>query len=331
MSGREAMLWHHIRMAETSTPSASKRGLGSTLTFLGFLILAVGLFALVMVVMGTRLDNQDVAPPPASPAEVERQDLAESAVRIAELGNDLGADDASAQQAASHASAWSDAFGDIWVPWPAGAPSGYTNPPVATTASDRTPQGLISELDELSNTLVDGSTKLDRSLATSIAIAATLDARAIASQHGLEYQCGAPDFEILGSLGGDGVSVKRFETARQWLESHAATLEVGARDLEIERAENVATLIEEFIDAGAPDTRPAMVNAPISGENVSAAYHLIAQQFVFLSTHANSEQQAAIVNYLCSLTEYEDAPAFGAFPGINEADLLADDASPTGP
>ena len=119
-----------------------KRQSGSSLMFVGAILLGIAISAVVMVVTGTRLDR-DVSPDHASPEEVQRQELAAHTQMIADHGGDF----------AVFGEEWTNALGGVWVPWPDGAPEDYTNPPTPnpsfTDANEALVELSVSALSEI--------------------------------------------------------------------------------------------------------------------------------------------------------------------------------------
>ncbi|VEI12664.1 hypothetical protein [Trueperella bialowiezensis] len=269
----------------------SKRESGSTLVFAGSLLLGVAIFALVMVVMGTRLDK-DVSPEPASEQENERQEIAALAQVIsddAELGD--------------YGQAWLDALGGVWVPWPDGAPEGYTNPPTPVPAATDAPAAL----DQLASTALNSDLG---STVTSMGVAAlTLNAHDVAG-------CGEYDMAALGTMTATGTAVERIETARQWLELDAARTPEGERENDVARIELLSDLIDAQLAAGAPDKRPAIITEPEPDTHVTAAYDTVVTE---LLSHARTAQPTDVHNaasFICHLYKIPGAPAISPLPGL---------------
>lgn len=303
--------------------NGSKSSVGSNLMFVGVLVLAMAIFAIVMLAMGTRLDNQDPEPEPASAEETARQDAAVAISRIQYGATSLGPANEEALAAATDAVAWLEAVGGVWIPWPEGAPEGYTNPPLDLEPSEVSPEALAQDLMTLS-TLMITNPPIDPDLATSIAASTRMHARAILGQDSEIQACPAVDFAILGGAAADGVSLERFETARQWLEVVAAESTPSERQNETDRFEDFTLLTEAIVDAGTTDTRPAL--APRLPEApLVEAYTLASEQLIFLSERATPEARDNIVNLMCHMAAYPDVADLeiinGPFPGLSEDQL----------
>ncbi|MDP9806960.1 hypothetical protein J2S70_001542 [Trueperella bonasi] len=270
----------------------AQRRTGSTLIFIGTLLLGIALFALVMIVMGIRLEK-DVSPREPSPQDVERQQLAARAQEIAHSGGDY----------ASFGEDWTTALGGVWIPWPDGAPDGYTNPPIPENSFDDVHSALL----ELSEATLNSDLG---PVTTAIGIS-TLSLGASEPD-----QCGEYDLATVAGAANSGVAVENVEIARQWLEQHAAQLEVGARDSEIERIDMLSNLIDAQLAAGAPDTRPALVAEPAGDSHVEAAYKLLIDQLAFSAMNA-SGAQADVASFICHLNQFQDAPRIEPFPGLD--------------
>lgn len=271
---------------------------GSTLAFSGALLLSVAIFALVMVVMGARLDR-DVSPAPASEAEVARQGLAGRAAAIAK--------DAEFAEAAGQ---WTEALGGVWVPWPEGAPEGYANPSAPYTASS----DVHKELIELSKAALDSSLG---PVATSIGISSLALGATDADQ------CGDYELTDLARSLTTGVAVENIETARQWFEWHAATLPRGQRDAELARIDELSDLLDAQLAAGAPDDRPVIAPEPEGGNYVEDSYRLLIDQLAFSATQADQAGKQAIAAFVCRFSQAPDAPLIEALPGIEAASASA--------
>lgn len=250
----------------------------------------------MMAVMGTRLDR-DFSPAPPSSIEVERQELASLTHAISQTT------DAASQPAKE----WTKALGGVWVPWPQGAPEGYTNPP--------TPQASVTDVRTSLRALSDQALKSSLGpVATSIGIASlTLSATDATG-------CGDYDLDAVAKTMTTGVSVKNVETARQWLQWHAAHLNIGKRAAQLARLDKISDIIDAQLAAGAPDTRPAIVPEPATGTYVESAYRVLINQLAFSATHADADGKRAVASYICHLHRYADAPPITPLPGIAPAD-----------
>lgn len=148
--------------APNGTPpviEAPKKG-GSAWKFTGGVFLGLILFVGIMIAIGARWENADLSPQAPSELELTRQNLAEQAARIDASASKLreSKDDATVELVALSAERYLDLLGGVWVPWPSGAPSGYTNPPVATAApTDVTSAVLAEELTAFSQDLLNAA------------------------------------------------------------------------------------------------------------------------------------------------------------------------------
>ena len=270
-----------------------KRRSGSSLMFIGAILLGIAIFAVVMVVTGTRLDR-DVSPDQASPEEVQRQELAAHTQMIADQGGDF----------AVFGEEWTNALGGVWVPWPDGAPEDYTNPP--------TPNPSFTDANEALMELSVSALSADLGpVTTAIGISSLSLGAAEASQ------CGDYDLATVAGAANTGVAVENIETARQWLELHAAELEVGARDAEIGRISLLSDLLAAQLVAGAPDTRPPLVAEPGEDTHIAAAYETVIDQLAFNAMLADETGQQNIAAFICHLNQYTDAPQIKALPGLH--------------
>ena len=138
----------------TDTP---RKG-GSAWKFVGGVVLGLTIFAGVMVSLGVRWENADLSPETPSELEVTRQSLAEQAARLNASAHALLATkaDPTVELVGTSAERYLDLLGGVWIPWPSGAPSGYTNPPLATSAPEGvTTNTLTEELTTFSQALLN--------------------------------------------------------------------------------------------------------------------------------------------------------------------------------
>ncbi len=155
--GEDVVSTSDVSAEHEADTQAPKRG-GSAWKFAGGMLLGVAAFVGVMVAIGVRWENADLSPETPSELEVTRQNLAEQAARIDTSADALLAKkaDATVELVGTAAEHYLDMLGGVWVPWPSGAPSGYTNPPVATAAPDDvTSDVLTEELTSFSQALLD--------------------------------------------------------------------------------------------------------------------------------------------------------------------------------
>lgn len=286
---------------------SSSSTLASRLKFIGLVLVGIAIFALVLVLMGTRLDNQDVTPSPASSAEQTRQEFAVTAAQIESSARTLGHTDL-----ANDAGQWGSELGGVWVPWPDGAPEGHTNPPLQTVP--------VATDAELATSLTDWAERLTASDTPDPAVTSSIAMQAMAWGASLvdSPTCTDPDLGVVGQAVSDGVSIERLETARQWLEQSAAQLTPGERDPELARIATLTDIIEVALESGAPDTRPAMSAAPES-DPVTAAYELIYEQLYVVADRSSADARAELLNYTCTLAVAPDAPSPGTLPGLGES------------
>ncbi len=113
---------------------------------LGLLLGTAGYF------LGVRYQYPDLTPPPASKFQVARQNTVIKIHQIETLATQLELSSLSTDSAT-----WRTLLGQIWIPWPQGAPSGYQNPTLNLTPPDlpatQQPQGLLTLLSEIQTDL----------------------------------------------------------------------------------------------------------------------------------------------------------------------------------
>ena len=284
----------------------------------GGAVLAIAVVCGSLALAGVRLDDRDAAVPAASAGERARQGLAEKVARLRASASALQTAHPEVPQYATiadRAKAYSAAVGGVWRPWPSGAPSGRTNPPVATAA----PVGvdgasLVAQLQDVSASALAASSKApegDRgSRLTAIDASPVLGGRA---------SCGTADPAAAGSSAANGDSVRVAEAARQWLQTDAAQLAPAQRSRQTARIESVARLQSSMLAAGAPDGRsgPAAPPALSGGATLTGrALSALTAQLLLASSKADASGREAVVAYACSLylTPAERASA-GALPG----------------
>lgn len=295
--------------------------LKSNLTFIGSLLLGVAALGGVLLGMGARVDDGKLEQPVATGAQAERQQLAldiagiEKSAGIEAVGGSFG------PAIAVEAKEWLDAVGGIWVPWPSGAPEGYTNPPaepnVVGTAED-----FLASLTSLSERAL---TELDNpALGTSISLASRIDAVELGGSCGTVddvavavAMAAAPGAKDASGDDADKTPVAVLETVRQLLEQEAAEIEPGKRDVEIAQVARLDAIINDAIELGAADTRPAIV--PIVDNPSEAALELVREAVVSIGAASDPAVRERLVAFACSLHDTEEERAMvGALPGIGD-------------
>ena len=292
----------------------------------GGAVLAIAVVCGSLALAGVRLDDRDAAVPAASAGERARQGLAEKVARLRASASALQTAHPEVPQYATiadRAKAYSAAVGGVWRPWPSGAPSGRTNPPVATAA----PVGvdgasLVAQLQDVSASALAASSKApegDRASYASIALGSRLTAIDASPVLGGRASCGTADPAAAGSSAANGDSVRVAEAARQWLQTDAAQLAPAQRSRQTARIESVARLQSSMLAAGAPDGRagPAAPPALSGGATLTGrALSALTAQLLLASSKADASGREAVVAYACSLylTPAERASA-GALPG----------------
>ncbi|OCA95842.1 Uncharacterised protein [Actinobaculum suis] len=337
------------------------------------LIVIIGIFA----GLGVRFGETKPQIPPASPAEQARQKVAIQAARVAETaaalthanagggangragdgggnaggsgdnagGTATGAGEAGSnagtsavyEQVQAHANEFLTQLGGVWQPWPSGAPSPYTNPPLDTAApADPQASNLLNQVQELreaaiaaaetvvpdtdssetaagtdssETAAVTGAAPNSRPLYLSIALRSHFDAMQIAQAAGLEipsceFAAGATvqmDAVSVGRsfAGADPHFLRQAAAARQWIETATSRLEPGQRDAQLARIDKLTAFEEGMLQTGMEDTRD--IAAPYPEDQSSPA--LLAQG---LNTYAGvlvsgpGEPRAALT-FACSL------------------------------
>jgi len=306
--------------------SRPRRDVGAVLRFLGGLLLAVAVFSGIMVAIGVRLD-QDPQPEAPSSAEKARESLVEQALRTGGAAQQLATanpDSPIYQEIADAGSAWAESLGGTWQPWPSGAPTGQTNPPLNTAGTAADSSELRTQLTDLADTALVASSDADaadRSTYLSISLGARLFANRLADTTNIDAPgCGDADLTIVAAATGSTDSLIAADSARQWLEIDAAALPADERDAEVTRIESISHLEEAMIVGGTADTREAFAARPdlADGQSyTSVALDTLTAQLLQAAADADAAGREAAVNYACSLYSTEDAATAGAMPGSN--------------
>ncbi|QJC21570.1 hypothetical protein [Arcanobacterium buesumense] len=297
--------------------SHSRSALASWLSFIGIAIVGIAVFALSMVLMGARLEHVSVAPEPPSQAEKERQNSAVAISRTQNLAQQLLADpklvdNSETVTEISQASAqWLTAVGNVWIPWPDGAPEGYQNPTLDLTATNISVEELHTELLALADMLV-ASTDLDGSLATSIATKSRLLAQHLIPSDTPATACHNPDFSVLGTHITGEKTLASLEVSRQWLEYHAAITDVADRADLHQQISLLTQLTENMLDAGTPDSRPAL--APlVPDSDETAGPQIVVDELIEQAQHASADEREATTAFLC---QFASTQQLSATPGL---------------
>jgi hypothetical protein len=293
-----------------TSPATGSQAPDHALRFAGAVILAIVVFAGFLVALGVRLDNQDLTPTEATTSETQRQELAVTAAKISHTAQALASGKSSGlYSSVGHAAElYLDALGGVWIPWPSGAPSGYTNPPLATSApSDATGVALVTSLTDFSAdalSAADDATEDTRPTYMAIALSARLYARDLAEALGTDDPgCPAVTATAAGSALGDSTTVEIADTARQWLEFDAASLPVGQRQAQLDRIASLSAFEDAAIAAGASDSRKASAPLPDNSAQslTTQALSLFADRIAYASAITDSKGRAALFGYTCSL------------------------------
>lgn len=273
-------------------------------------LLAVLLIGL-LIASGVRFDNQDVDPAPASSQERKRQALAEKSTLIADAAKRLSAASPNSKVFArveNAAAAYASALGGVWRPWPNGAPSGRTNPPVSTSApANADASFLVLKLGELSREAVAAANSApvsERETYLAVALDARLQAVGVATHAGGKASCGDADPVAAGKAAATEEALSGVEAARQWLETDVASLPANQRQAGIARIDSIKAAQSAMMSSGAKDRRPAVVALPklAAGETLrSAALKRSSTALVNGAAKSGKPNGEAAVSYACSL------------------------------
>lgn len=328
-----------------SSSDESPRSGVSPLVFWLCVVLFVGVVAGLLYVMGIRRDTPLPEPSPASEVEVSRQASAMQLTRLSSAATEMAGTDAENaafyDALANHSATHLETVGGVWVPWPDGPPEGATNPPLETDIPNPvTPEILGAELvatrDAVEAQLLETSSD-DAPRYASMLIRYELDVREFERLTGIPADGGTADATPIAPLTTDefaakvhdGVTVERLETARQWFEVVAAR-SAEPHEFALASRDHLGALVNAMLDAGAPDTRPAVAPLPdwffadpLAPEALpqlaDSARSLIVEQAVFLAGQVEPADRRAVVDLALSyLAEPRFASEMGAYPGLVE-------------
>ncbi|QRV02714.1 hypothetical protein JTE88_02960 [Arcanobacterium phocisimile] len=289
----------------TDTPHIRSR-FASWLLFVSIAITACAIFVLTLVVMGTRLENQSVAPKPPSASEIERQDIAVSIAQTRATAQELQAanQDPALQpllgELVSASETWLDHVGGVWIPWPQGAPEGYENPELDLSAPEVSISALQSQLAAISDKL-SAATDVDPELSLSIATSARTFAAHFAPAAERAQVCSSPDISVLASAVNSAPAIVTFDTARQWLEHDAALREPENRGDEEYKITLLTELTNSALDSGGKDARHPIAPLPQTEDTDSAVSSLVEHELLSHAAQLDQPQRTATVALLCTL------------------------------
>lgn len=279
--------------------------------FFGLSALAVALMVLAFVFAGVRFDTGAKDPAAPSSQERKRQALAEKSSRISDAAKRLATNSPSSNvfaRISTTAAHYATSLGGVWRPWPKGAPSGRTNPPVSISAPDSTDAaGLSRMLGELSNEAASAANSApaeQRRTYLAVALDSRLRAIDVAARAGGRASCGKPDPVAAGKASATQDALLGAEAARQWLETSAASLPGHKRSAEIARLDSIKAMQSAMISSGAKDERRAVVPIPTLGKGetlTNAALTKASDSLLRGASTAGKPDGEATVSYACSL------------------------------
>ncbi|USR79967.1 hypothetical protein [Arcanobacterium pinnipediorum] len=290
----------------TTTPYDRSR-VTSWLLFISTIVTVCAVFILILVVMGTRLENTSVAPQTPSAAEEERQDIAVSIARVHATAQELQTSNPDATSTAiltqliPASQAWLERIGGVWVPWPDGAPQGYENPHLDLNAPEISLPSLQSQLSTISDKL-SATDNIDPHLSVSIATSARTFAANLADPAQRLEICSTPDVAALSSAVNTAPAIVNVDTARQWLEYHAALLDPGARQIELHKINLLTELTHSALENGGKDERHPIAPLPQSADVDTSVSSLIASELLSHAPQLDHQQRTATVALLCILS-----------------------------
>ena len=317
---------------ETSLDSGSSTGHVSTLKFIGGTLVGIAVLGGTIFAMGGRPENVDLSPETPSAEESARQALAVQAHQIA-VSSDALLDDVPDSEALTQirdvATSYEQQLGGVWVPWPSGAPSGYTNPALDTDApADVSSESLLEALQDFSQSTLGLSTTSnadDRPVLLSMNLGSRLLGATYAESVGSDLpMCGDVDVALAAKAAATSDVVGVADASRQWLETDAAQTSADSRDAQINRIDSLNAFIEVVLLHDGTDDREAFVAYPevSDGETYThvALDDLSASLLSAASSSSSLEESDSIISYGCSLyLTPEERSAALPFPGIEPA------------
>lgn len=313
--------------SESASPASRSHGHVSALKYTGAAIVGVAIFAGAIVAMGGRFEDADLTPETPSAEETARQDLAVQAHQITTASQALlDSSPDSTRLATLHetASQYEDQLGGVWVPWPSGAPSGYTNPPLATDSpADLKGEDLVSEIKDFSGASLkaaDAASDEDAPMYLSMALGSRLLGEDYAESIGSDDPvCGEVNIELAAQVLAPSGSLDVIDASRQWLETDTARMDPESRDSQIARGDALDSFIEAMITNDATDNREAFSAYPdLAGDETYSDVALgnISSVLISNGVDASPEQREALLSFGCSLylTPSERSAAL-PFPG----------------
>ncbi len=277
-------------------------------------------FFAILISLGARSEYADLTPKPASSAEQERQKLAIFAQRIA-ASQDLSLQ---AAEVAKQAQIWLDHLGGVWMPWPEGAPEGYENPPIDTSAyssidqlrqavwnfssialsaytdtesTDQTPDNF--KMNAIESAEDENNSDSARRTLAEIGLDAIYAGIALDREAGVQPNCEAPNTENLAAaLSSYPDTLKNLDTARQWLEYQTA---LSPSDDLSAQVNTLNTLIDTALDAGTPDTRQVMAPPPTHSDRAATLVYAALKEWITHTTAA--KERIAATNTACILAK----------------------------
>ncbi|MDN6486194.1 MAG: hypothetical protein L0K34_01700 [Ancrocorticia sp.] len=300
---------------------------GSTLRFIVGVLIGIAIFAGAIVAMGGRWENVDLTPEEPTAEESARQSLAVEARNISDSAQHLlDSSPDSMELAAIHdtASAYVEQLGGVWVPWPSGAPSGYTNPPLETAApAEASGDQLLTALEEFSDSALatmDSAEPESQTLLASMALSSKLLAGNYADSRGSSASCGELDITAAAQVSATPELLTVADNSRQWIETDTARMDSDSREAEVARVESLNSFIEAMLATGLADDREAFAAYPtLSEEETYTQVGLsdLSSSLVSAAASASGDDRSAIISYACSLyVGPAERSAALPFPGL---------------
>ncbi|MGO1943857.1 MAG: hypothetical protein ACTH1Z_05585 [Ancrocorticia sp.] len=304
----------------------------STPKFIGGAFIGVAIFSGAIIAMGGQLENADLTPDAPTAEQEARQNLAVQAHRISASSEALLADAPdSAELAAIHdvSVSYEEQLGGVWIPWPSGAPEGYTNPPLSTDPpAEIDEEALLAELQDFSQASLDAAEGLapaDRPTTLSMSLGSRLLGANYAQAVGLDTpMCGAADPVLAGRATTTPEMLNIADSSRQWIETDTARMDPNAREAQVERIAAIDAYIEAVLENDVPDHREAFAAYPSLSEGETYTQvgleNLTGSLITVAADSTSAEEREAVISLSCSLyvTSAERNAAL-PFPGVESA------------
>ncbi|MDD7466183.1 MAG: hypothetical protein PUK59_08195 [Actinomycetaceae bacterium] len=294
----------------------------------------------VLMGLGARLEHPDLTPAQPSSAEQERQHLAILAQRIANGAATTSATTSAAASAtastasdsplnstlAADAEEWVTKLGGVWIPWPQGAPDGYSNPQLdltgissladlsaalwefseaaqAFSAGDAAATGAQTPTQQEPPASADSDSNSTALPTLGLALALSATKHAVTVDHARNAPAACPSFtptQMSTLLISHPYALWQLESARQALELKQANLDADQQPALTAAMDTLAHTVDAGLAAGASDVRPLLVPPPDSSTTAETIADSAVAALAPLAI--TPEETAALVSFQCQLS-----------------------------